>query len=93
MQRTSHDWKVVSMRLRLTTQLLQLAGAAYRSGNETEYASCLSEASAIFRSIVATSLDGSGSDSITADTMRGPHMPFGTLQDSDGPHGSSVPES
>jgi len=82
--------KVVLTRLRLTTQLLQMAGVEYRSGNVTEFQSLLNEASAIFRSIAAITLDGNGNGSTTPDTTQEPLTPFGPVEETAGPLGTSA---
>jgi len=59
--------------------------------NETEYASLLNEASAIFKSIHATFLTGHGSVFSTPDTTQEQLTSSGTTQVDLGPLGSSLP--
>src|SRR5690348_1724222 len=89
MPRISRSWKVVSTRLRLTIQLLQMADAACRSENTTEFESRLNEAWATFRSIPATFQIGSGNGSTTQDTTQVRPISSTTTLASDGHLGSS----
>lgn len=70
-----------------------MADAAWRSGDETEYESYLSEALVIFRSILAISPTGIPVTSITPDTTQGQPTTSGTTLAKNGPLGSLAPPS